>query len=104
MQEAQAIAAMSALALHARFRAVQLLLSIGAEGLAAGEIARRLKIRQSTMSDHLQILARAQILSAERRSQSVIYRADPEAVDALLTYLRGALNGSYGQDGMDLGE
>ena len=56
-------------------------------GLAAGEVARRLDIPQNTMSAHLAILARAGLLKSERHSRSIIYRADLESLRRLMLFL-----------------
>ncbi len=82
-----AVAALSALAFNTRLDAVQLLVDQGREGLAAGEIARKLGIPANTLSDHLQVLVRAGILSAERHSRSIVYKANPPAIDALMMFL-----------------
>jgi DNA-binding transcriptional ArsR family regulator len=46
------------------------------DGLAAGDIARAIAIPQNTMSAHLAILARAGLVISERKSRSIIYRAN----------------------------
>jgi DNA-binding transcriptional ArsR family regulator len=83
-----AVAVLSALAFETRLEAVQLLALIGEEGLAAGELARRLGVQQNTLSDHLQALARAGIVTQERQGRSIIYRADPQPLNELITVLR----------------
>ncbi|MGY3037328.1 ArsR family transcriptional regulator [Bradyrhizobium sp. USDA 4354] len=46
------------------------------DGLAAGDLARLLEVPQNTLSAHLSILSRAHLVSSERRSRSIIYRAN----------------------------
>ena len=46
------------------------------DGLAAGDIAKALAVPQNTMSAHLAILARAGLVMSERKSRSIIYRAN----------------------------
>lgn len=87
MEDKAAIAALAALAFETRLQAVQLLATVGKEGLAAGELSRRLGVQQNTLSDHLGALARAGILTAERRSRSIIYRANDEVVTGLIAFL-----------------
>lgn len=70
-----------------RLRALRLLVDAGADGLPAGEIARRLDIAQATVSDHLQVLARAGIIVGQRRSRSIIYRADTDVMRDLIGFL-----------------
>ena len=87
MENKAAVAALAALAFETRLEAVQLLATVGEEGLAAGELARRLGVQQNTLSDHLSALARAGILTTERRSRSIIYRANAQAVSDLISFL-----------------
>lgn len=81
------ISAFGALALDTRLRAYLLLADTGDSGLPAGEIARRLKVPQPTVSEHLKILAHAGIVTSERRSRSIIYRANTELVTDLIGFL-----------------
>lgn len=87
MDNEVAVAALSALAFETRLRAVQLLASAGDEGVAAGQLAECLGVQQNTMSDHLRALARADIVTTERRSRSIIYRINPSAVGELARFL-----------------
>lgn len=87
MDNEVAVAALSALAFETRLRAVQFLASVGDEGVAAGRLAERLGIQQNTMSDHLRALARAEIVTTERRSRSIIYRINPSVVGDLASFL-----------------
>lgn len=88
VQENAAVSAFAALSLETRLHAVRLLAKTGADGLPAGEIARRLNVPQSTLSDHLAVLTRAGLVSAERRSRSIIYRAEGDVLEDLGRFLR----------------
>ena len=88
MENEAAVAALAALAFETRLQAVQLLASVGGDGLAAGELSRRLGVQQNTLSDHLRALARSGIVTAERRSRSIIYRANPQTVSDLISFLK----------------
>lgn len=87
MESEQTILALAALAQQTRLDAFRLLVKHEPEGLPAGEIARRLAVPQNTMSSHLGILARAKLVRTERQSRSIIYRANLEAVQGLVTFL-----------------
>ncbi len=87
MQEATALTAFSALGQETRLRVFRLLLSAGADGISAGEIAERLGVKQNTMSTNLQILAEAGLIASERRGRQIRYCADLEGVRALLRFL-----------------
>src|SRR5579871_1459579 len=87
MDSDSAIAALSALAQPSRLECFRLLVRHEPEGLAAGEIARQIGVPQNTMSSHLAILARAELIQSERQSRSIIYRARLETLRALSLFL-----------------
>ena len=76
MESEQAILALAALAQSTRMDVFRLLTRHEPEGLAAGDIAQALAVPQNTMSSHLAILSRARLVSAQRYSRSIVYRAD----------------------------
>ena len=82
-----AVERFSALAQATRLAVFRLLIESEPSGLAAGEIARRLAVPHNTMSTHLSVLARAKLISAERQSRSIIYRARLEAVREVAVFL-----------------
>ena len=87
MEAPQAIAALAALAQEHRLALFRLLVRAGAEGMAAGAIAERLGIPNSSLSFHLAGLSRAGLVTQERRSRSIVYRADYGKVNELIAYL-----------------
>ncbi|APF39240.1 helix-turn-helix transcriptional regulator [Chelatococcus daeguensis] len=87
MENEQALLAFAAFAQPTRFEVFRLLVESEPDGLAAGEIARRLAVPHNTMSSHLGILARAGLVSAARRSRSIVYRAELDTVRALTAFL-----------------
>jgi DNA-binding transcriptional ArsR family regulator len=82
-----AITTLAALAQGTRLETFRLLVRHEPDGLAAGEVARQLDIPQNTMSTHLAILNRAGLITAERRSRSIVYRANIDALRALTLFL-----------------
>lgn len=82
-----AVAALGALAQEHRLAVFRLLVEAGSDGLAAGAIATELGIPNSSLSFHLAQLANAGLVTSERRSRSLIYRADYAAMNGLLGYL-----------------
>jgi DNA-binding transcriptional ArsR family regulator len=87
MDRRSAVLALAALGFETRLEAVQLLSAAGDDGLPAGEIARRLGIPQNTLSDHLRSLAQADILTAERKSRSIIYRVNSRTLNEVASFL-----------------
>jgi ArsR family transcriptional regulator len=87
MESTTAIDALAALAQSTRLEAFRLLMKHEPHGLAAGEVARLLDVPPNTMSTHLAVLQRASLISAERRSRSIIYRAELDQVRELTAFL-----------------
>ncbi|MGV1758008.1 metalloregulator ArsR/SmtB family transcription factor [Rhizobium sp. P44RR-XXIV] len=87
MESTDAIAALAALAQTTRLETFRLLVKSEPDGIPAGELARMLDVPQNTMSAHLGTLSRAGIVRSERRSRSIIYRADLEGFRALTLFL-----------------
>jgi len=82
-----AVEVLSALGFGTRLDAIILLAEKGADGLAAGELAQRLGIPQNTLSGHIQCLARADLVTAERQSRTIIYRINSDVISALVAFL-----------------
>jgi ArsR family transcriptional regulator len=76
MDNIEAISALAALAQPTRLDTFRLLVQCEPEGVPAGELARLMAVPQNTMSAHLAILARAGLVTGERQSRSIIYRAN----------------------------
>src|SRR5271157_4065761 len=76
MELIEAIAALAALAQGTRLETFRLLVRREPDGVPAGVLARLVEVPQNTMSAHLSVLARAGLIVGERRSRSIIYRAD----------------------------
>ncbi|MGY4395820.1 ArsR family transcriptional regulator [Sphingomonas sp. UYAg733] len=82
-----AVEALSALAHGHRLAVFRLLVRAGAEGVAAGEIAREVGVLPNTLSTHLNILGHAGLISSRRDGRSVIYVADYDGMRDLLGFL-----------------
>lgn len=87
MEDEQAILALAALAQPTRLQAFRLLVKHEPDGLAAGELARALEVPQNTLSAHLAVLTRAGLVSSERHSRSIVYRADLAAFQQVTLFL-----------------
>ena len=87
MESEQAILALAALAQPTRLDVFRLLVKHESEGLAAGDVAKALAVPQNTMSSHLAILSRAGLLTAQRFSRSIVYRADLDAFRAVMLFM-----------------
>ena len=87
MESTDAIEVLAALAQPTRLDAFRLIMKREPDGLPAGEVARLLDVPQNTMSSHLAILARAGLISSERSSRSIIYRAEIDKVREIASFL-----------------
>ena len=87
MESDPLILALAALAQSTRLETFRLLVRHEPDGLAAGDIADALAVPANTMSAHLGVLSRAGLISSERRSRSIIYRADFDRLQALVLFL-----------------
>ena len=87
MENSKAVQKLSALAQDGRLAVFRLLVKTGPEGLAAGDIARKLKTQPNTMSAQLLVLSNAGLIAARREGRSIIYAADFEKMGALLQFL-----------------
>jgi DNA-binding transcriptional ArsR family regulator len=87
MESEQAILALAALAQSTRMSVFRLLVKYEPDGLAAGDIARALAVPQNTMSAHLAILARAELVMSERKSRSIVYRANLATFQSLTSFM-----------------
>lgn len=87
MELKPAIASLSALAHEGRLEVFRLLIKAGAEGLPAGEIARRLEVPPSSLSANLNLLSHAGLVQPRREGRSIIYTADYGAMSRLIGFL-----------------
>ncbi|MFW5835300.1 MAG: ArsR/SmtB family transcription factor [Pseudomonadota bacterium] len=90
MDETRAADALAALGNRTRLRLFRLLVRAGEAGLIVGEVQRHLDVPASTLAHHLQSLARAGLVTQERRGREVVCRADFEAMQSLLGFLTHA--------------
>lgn len=82
-----AVAALGALAQEHRLALFRLLVQAGEDGMAAGAIAEKLGVPNSSLSFHLAQLRNAGLITQERQHRSLIYRADYSAMNGLVDYL-----------------
>lgn len=87
MEGKLAAAALGALAHEGRLAVFRMLVQAGADGVAAGEIARRLDVPANSLSANLTVLSHAGLIESRREGRSIIYTAAYERMAALLGYL-----------------
>lgn len=87
MSAPHALSALAALGQPTRLEIFRLLMRQGCDGLLAGAIAEAIGCPHNTLSSHLSILARAGLIRGRREGRTILYRADVDAMRALLAFL-----------------
>lgn len=87
METSDAVGALSGLAHEGRLSIFRALVKAGPEGLAAGEISRRLNILPNTLSASLAVLSNGGLVTSRRAGRAVIYAARFDAMAELLRFL-----------------
>lgn len=85
--EAQVVQALAALAQGQRLRAFRALVVAGNEGLTPTALSASLGLAPSALSFHLKALHHAGLVSTEPRGRQLIYRAEFDRMNTMLTYL-----------------
>ena len=75
MDELEAISALRALGEPTRWKVMRLLAS-KPHGMAAGDIAEALQVRQNTLSSHIAALVRCGLVDGHRQGRQIVYSAD----------------------------
>ncbi|MEM7042684.1 MAG: metalloregulator ArsR/SmtB family transcription factor [Pseudomonadota bacterium] len=78
---------LSALSQETRLHVVRYLVQRGAEGASAGEIGDAVDASSSRASFHLSALEQAGVVTSERHSRKIIYRAHIQNLGSLVSFL-----------------
>jgi ArsR family transcriptional regulator len=87
VEEKDVVRALAALAQPVRLQVFRALVVRGRTGLTPGAMAEGLQIPPNTLSFHLKELTNAGLVTQERASRNIIYRAAFARMNALLGYL-----------------
>lgn len=87
MDEQDVVKALAALAQPVRLKVFRALVVTGEAGLTPGTMAEGLDIPANTLSFHLKELVNAGLVTQERASRNLIYRAAYSQMNALLGFL-----------------
>ncbi len=87
MNDDEVIKSLAALAQPLRLRVFRALVIVGKDGLTPGTMSEALGIPAATLSFHLKELMHAGLVTQERASRHLIYRAAYDHMNALLGYL-----------------
>jgi DNA-binding transcriptional ArsR family regulator len=87
MDQEEIVRSLAALAHPVRLQVFRALVVAGRNGMTPGTMAEGLAIPPNTLSFHLKELGNAGLVSQERASRNIIYRAAYEHMNAVLGYL-----------------
>lgn len=87
MEDKHVIKALAALAQTNRLQIFRSLVVKGPDGLTPAVIAEQLGIPANTLSFHLKELMHTDLITQERSGRNLIYRAQYDRMNAVLTYL-----------------
>ncbi|HEY9714004.1 MAG TPA: helix-turn-helix transcriptional regulator [Chroococcales cyanobacterium] len=87
MKSEAAVSSLSALAHEGRLAVFKMLVKAGPDGIAAGDIARKLDVPPNSLSANLNILSHAGLVASRRDGRSIIYSARYDQMSKLLGYL-----------------
>jgi ArsR family transcriptional regulator, arsenate/arsenite/antimonite-responsive transcriptional repressor len=91
MDESDLVATLRALAHPTRFR-VMSLLARNLHGLPAGAIAAALQVRQNTLSSHIAMLSRCNLVDRRRNGRIIIYAANLRFAEDMIRHLLKTLS------------
>jgi ArsR family transcriptional regulator len=87
MKPAQVVKALAALAQPTRLAVYRLLVTVGPDGMAAGQMAEKLKVSPATLSFHFKTLSHAGLIESRQDGRFVIYSANFEVMNGMVDYL-----------------
>lgn len=87
MDTAAAASTLSALSHEGRLSIFRELVVAGADGLAAGEVSRRVGIAPNALTNNLNVLFHAGLVHSRRDGRSIIYSAAYDRMSELLSFL-----------------
>ena len=87
MDEEEVIGALAALAHPVRMKVFRALVVSGNQGLTPGVMQDGLGVPAATLSFHLKELATSGLVSHERASRNLVYRAETQCMSGVLSYL-----------------
>lgn len=83
----KAISLLESLAQENRLTAFRILVKAGLDGLAAGEISKKMNAPQNTISFHLSHLEKSGLIKSKKQSRYIIYSANFDMVEKLMKFL-----------------
>jgi DNA-binding transcriptional ArsR family regulator len=98
MNEAKAAKCLAELGSPTRLAVFRLLVKAGPDGMAVGDLQRRLKIPASTLSHHIARLAWAGLVDQRRDGRRLVCSVRGGVMDALVTFLSAECCTGFNED------
>ena len=83
----QVVKALSALAQPTRLAIFRLLVERGPDGMAAGQVAEKLKVSPATLSFHFRTLSHAGLVESRQEGRFIYYAANFAVMNNMVAYL-----------------
>lgn len=87
MKPAQVVKALSALAQPTRLAVYRFLVERGPDGVAAGQVAEKLKVSPATLSFHFRTLSHAGLIESRQEGRFIYYAANFAVMNGMVAYL-----------------
>jgi DNA-binding transcriptional ArsR family regulator len=87
IKSTQVVKALSALAQPTRLAIFRLLVVNGHEGMAAGQVAEKLKVSPATMSFHFKTLSHSGLIESRQDGRFIYYTANFAVMNGMVDYL-----------------
>lgn len=87
MKPVQVVKALSALAQPTRLAIYRLLVASGPGGVAAGQVAEKLKVAPATLSFHFKTLSHAGLVESRQEGRFIYYAANFAVMNGMVDYL-----------------
>jgi DNA-binding transcriptional ArsR family regulator len=87
MKPAQVVKALAALAQPTRLAIYRLLVACGPAGMAAGQVAEKLKVAPATLSFNFKTLSHAGLIESRQHGRFIYYAANFTVMNAMVAYL-----------------
>lgn len=87
MNSARVVKALSALAQPTRLAMYRLLVASGPAGMAAGQVAEKLKVSPATLSFHFRTLSHAGLVEGRQDGRFIYYATNYTVMNDMLAYL-----------------
>jgi ArsR family transcriptional regulator len=97
MNEVEVVNALAALAHPVRLKVFRALVVSGRQGLTPGVMQDGLGVPAATLSFHLKELASSGLVTQERASRNLVYRAEMARIQDVLGYLGRNCGGAEGE-------